>query len=73
MNEYKNLVAAIMLQAAKDYVDGTKAEQKQILRDLRSKYMTTLTDGQSAIIAEQLELHPNEIRQRLRKETEEEK
>lgn len=70
MREYKNLVAAIMLQAAKDYVNGTEKQQKQILRDLRSKYMRSLTDEQSAIIAEQLELHPREIRKRLRKEIE---
>lgn len=67
MSEYKNLLAAIMLQAAKDYVDGTEAEKKQILRDLRSKYMRSLTDDQSAIIAEQLELHPTEIAERLNK------
>ena len=28
MKAYKNLVAAIMLQAAKDYVNGTEKEQK---------------------------------------------
>ena len=69
---YKNLLAAIMLQATKDYVYGTEDQQKQVLRDLRSDYMTALSDGQSAIIAEQLEKHPEDIKTRLRKMPEEE-
>jgi hypothetical protein len=64
---YKNLLAAILLQATKDYVYGTEDQQKQILRDLRSDYMTSLSDDQSAIIAEQLERNPQAIKERLRK------
>lgn len=63
---YKGLLAAIMLQAAKDYVFGTENERPQVLRDLRSRHMCSLTDDQSAIIAEQLEKHPKEIAERLR-------
>ncbi|MEE1084944.1 MAG: hypothetical protein UH850_14555 [Paludibacteraceae bacterium] len=64
---YENLLAAIMLQATKDYVYGTEDQQKQVLRDLRSDYMTALSDDQSAIIAEQLERNPQAIKERLRK------
>jgi hypothetical protein len=64
---YKNLLAAILLQATKDYVYGTEDQQKQILRDLRSDYMTALSDDQSVIIAEQLERNPQAIKERLRK------
>lgn len=67
MDVYKNLVAAIMLQAVRDYVDGTEKKRKQILKDLRSPYMRTLSDDQSIIIANQLELHPDDIAKRLRK------
>ncbi len=67
MKEYKNLLAAIMLQAAKDYVDGNERTRAQILRDLRSKYMIGLSDGQSEIIAEQLEHNCAAIKARLRK------
>ncbi len=69
---YKNLLAAIMLQAAKDYVNGTEDQQKQIIRDLCSDYMTALSDNQSAVIAEHLERNPQEIKTRLRKMPEEE-
>ena len=68
---YRNLLAAIMLQAAKDYTKGDASQRRQILRDLRSDYMTALSDSQSGIIAEQLEKRPAEIRARLRKMTEE--
>jgi hypothetical protein len=64
---YENLLAAIMLQATKDYVYGTEDQKAQVLRDLRSDYMTALSDDQSAIIAEQLERNPQAIKERLRK------
>lgn len=74
----RNLACAIILQAAKDYF--TKEEylteektetmfirkRKAILKDLRSSYMDTLSNGTSIIVAEQLELHPEEIAARLR-------
>jgi hypothetical protein len=67
---YRNLLAAIMFQAAKDYVNHAE-DRQQILRDLRSDYMTALSDGQSAIIAEQLERNLQAIKSRLRKLPEE--
>lgn len=65
----KSLTSAILLQAVKDYFSPkTKPKaQAQILKDLRSSHMDFLTDGQSVIIAEQLELHPKEIAERLRR------
>jgi len=62
----RNLVAAIMLQAAKDYVAGAPKKQQAILKDLRSSYMDMLSNGMSIAVAEQLELHPAEIAARMR-------
>ena len=65
----RNLACAIILQAVKDYFeDGiTDKQRKAILKDLRSPYMDTLSNGTSVIVAEQLEQHPEEIAVRLRK------
>ena len=64
----KSLTSAILLQAVKDYLSPrTKPKaQEKILKDLRSSHMEFITDGQSVIVAEQLELHPAEIKARLR-------
>lgn len=69
MNEFaiRQLAAAVMLQAVEDYF-GKKATPKKrqaILKDLRSRWMQDLSNGNSLIIAEQLELHPNEIAERV--------
>ena len=63
----RNLAAAITLQAVKDFVYGTDKERKTIVKDLRSSRMNLITSGQSIIVAEQLEKHPNEIIERVRK------
>jgi len=70
----KDLACAILMQAMKDYFeDGiTYEERQQILKDLRSSRMELITKGKSIIVAEQLELHPNEIRQRIKRDIEEE-
>lgn len=72
MNEQgiRNLTSAITLQAVKDYFHSTDGGKKFILKELRSPWMQMLTDGQSEVIAEQLEKHPEEIRERLRKHKE---
>jgi hypothetical protein len=69
----KDLAFAILMQAMKDYFeDGiTYEERQQILKDLRSSRMELITKGFSMIVAEQLELHPNEIRERVRRDSEE--
>lgn len=70
----QKLTSAILMQAVRDYVaEGTTYEERQqILKDLRSSRMELITKGFSIIVAEQLELHPNEIRERVRRDSEEE-
>jgi hypothetical protein len=63
----RNLACAITLQAVRDYFDTTSSKKKAtILKDLRSSWMNAITNGTSVIVAEQLELHPEEIAARLR-------
>jgi hypothetical protein len=65
---YRNLGAAIVLQATKDYCNPTttKAMRKAILKDLHSSHLNQLSDGISLVVAEQLEKHPQEIAKRLK-------
>lgn len=63
----RNLACAVMIQAAKDYCEQDDLKKREkILKDLRSNWMETFTEGTSIVIAEQLELHPKEIAARLR-------
>ena len=68
-NAMRQLACAVMLQAVKDYFGkkSTPKRRTQILKDLRSAWMRDFTDGTSLNIAEQLELHPDEIKSRIRK------
>ena len=68
MSAIKELAAAVLLQATKDYFDETDEVQEAILNDLRSDWLEFLTDGMSVIVAEQITLHPEEIIIRLRRE-----
>ena len=65
----RNLAAAVNLQAVKDYFNkkATPKKRVRILRDLRSTWMRDLTNGTSANVADELEKHPEEIRERLRR------
>lgn len=63
--EIKNLTSAIMLQAVKDYFKSSPKGQTQILTELRSTWMDYITDGMSVLVAEQLEIRPEQIRVRL--------
>lgn len=73
MNDYaiKQLAAAVMLQAVKDYFNAPDTIRKtimskaQIIKDLRSRWMRELTDGMSVIVAKQLLTHPAEIYARV--------
>lgn len=69
----RQLACAVMLQATRDYVRGTKAERDSILKDLRSPWMDHLTQGTSNIVAERLENNIGSISRRLRKYDKEEK
>ena len=85
MTDYaiRQLASAIILQAVRDYfikkeyktVKKTEEmfdkKRKEIIKDLRSAYMDMLSNGQSVIVAEQLEKHPEEIAVRLHKYEEE--
>lgn len=68
----RQLTAAIVYQAVKDYCNKktTKEERRVVLKDLRSPYMDLLTNGTSVIVARELELHPDEIKARIRKHKE---
>jgi hypothetical protein len=66
MSAIKNLAAAVILQATKDYFRATEEMQSVILNDLRGEWLVFLTDEMSVVVANQLELHPEEIKSRLR-------
>lgn len=70
--QMRNLACAITMQAVKDYfAKGVTAKQQEsILCDLRSKWMDFITDGTSVAVANQLELHPDEIRERVHRDVE---
>ena len=65
-NAIRQLAAAVTLQAVKDFFNASEKKKKIILKDLRSAWMRTLTDGTSANVADELEKNPNEIWERLR-------
>jgi len=68
----RQLAAALMLQAVKDYFHSSTGKKRVILKDLRSAWMRFLTNGTSVNIAEELEKHPEEIRERMRRHAKEE-
>lgn len=85
IEEIKSLGAAILLRAVRDYCNPeatreTKimtdkqrgAYREKILKDLRGGWLNALTNGISSIVAEQLEQHEEEIKERLKYTKEEE-
>lgn len=68
----RNLACAITMQAVRDYFASgvTPKKQKEVLKDLRSKWMDFITNSTSIAVADQLELHPDEIRERVRRDNE---
>ena len=75
MSEFgiRNLAAAVTLQAVKDFFSGSTKKKQIILADLRSPWMQAFTGGTSVNVAEQLEKNPEEIRERFRKHSKEER
>ena len=63
----RRLAAAVTMQAVRDFFRANEKGRKQILKDLRSDWMDMLTDGTSVNVAEQLEKHPEEIAERMRR------
>lgn len=61
----RNLAAAVMLQAVKDYFRGTEKRQVKIIKDLRSRWMREFSNGVSVIVAERLLKNPKEIKARM--------
>ena len=75
MNDYaiRQLAAAVTLQAVKDFFHSSEKKKKIILKDLRSAWMLLLTDGTSKNVADELEKNPEEIWERLRQHSAEER
>ena len=68
--QYRSLVAAILLQATKDYCEtASEAERRVILKDLRSDYMCSLSNDQSEVIANKLVRQGKIIAERLKRHT----
>lgn len=74
MNDYaiRQLAAAVVLQAVKDFFHSSTAMKKVILKDLRSAWMQMFTNGTSVNVADELEKNPEVIRERLRRHAAEE-
>ena len=69
MNDFiiRQVAAKVTLQAVKDFFASSTEGKQKILKDLRSAWMRMLTDGTSVNVAEQLEKHPEKIRERMRR------
>ena len=64
----RQLVMSVIYRAASEYCSSnSESHRKAILKDLRSRHMDEISDGMSVIVAEQLELHPEEIAERFRR------
>ena len=71
MANARQLIAAVLFQATKDYCDTCSEKSRDtIIKDLRSSRMDYISNGMSIVVAEQLQLHPDEIRARVKKEEE---
>jgi hypothetical protein len=67
---YRNLGAAIVLQAVKDYFDPKERFGKKatIRKHLKAPGLVALSDGLSLVAAEELKKNPKAIAERLGKE-----
>ena len=63
----RQLSAAVIMQAVRDYLRTSTANKIAILKDLRSDWMCFLSNDMSKVVAEQLEKNPKEIAERLRR------
>jgi hypothetical protein len=61
---YRQLGCAVAIQAMKDYFRVCEANQKIILKELRSAWVDWLTDGLSLELANQLEANPEKVKKR---------
>ncbi len=65
----KNLGAAMLLQATKDYLKASPARQRVILEDLKGDWCNFLTDGMAGKVATQLAKNPSAIDKRMKRLT----
>lgn len=63
----RNLASAVLLQAVKDYCQGSEKEKRDVIKDLNSKWMDELTQGLSKVYAEKLLKNSEEITERVAK------
>ena len=63
---YRNLGAAIAMQAAKDYEHASPAMRRVIIKDLRSQYMDTITNGMGAMLADALKKDHKTVIRRIK-------
>ena len=62
----RQLVMTILYRAVDDYCFTLSDKKRaEILKDLRSARMSTMSDGMSILVADQLENHHKEIAERL--------
>ena len=55
IQNYRNLAAAICIQAAKDYAKAkTPQARTAIIRQLRSEHMDSISEGKSVLLADAL-------------------
>lgn len=64
---YKELGAAVAMEAIKEYFASSPAKQRAIIKDLKSPWMELLTSGASLWLAEKLKHNPKEIQARFDK------
>ena len=64
-DSYRAIAVAILSQSVSDFVHGTPRTRKAIIKDLRSTYMETITNGLSIVVADQMEFHPEQIKEEL--------
>jgi hypothetical protein len=66
VDNYRQLGCAVAIQAAKDYEKATPAQRRHIIKDLRSDYMETITDGLSVYLADALRNNHTAVIKRIK-------
>jgi hypothetical protein len=67
IKNYKQLGCAVVLQALKDFFDGTDKQKKAIIKQLKSEWMNFISDNLAWRLAEELEKNPKEVKRRFKK------
>lgn len=74
-DNYRQLGKAITYEAIKEFAEEKNNPKKQhtIIKQLKTPYMSLVSEGLSVILAEKLETNPTEICDRVKKMEEDEK